>query len=1425
MKKLLQNNFLLFIILELVLCNTSYAQSNAAAAIVNPGVDYKGKVVDYYSNDGNQFSIENTNSVITYNLNNNGHTTGFESFVVDGATIYDQKPYFVINTTSGGYKWTNTSQSQIYNGSYITAGYYRDYKFRPFQFAGYSDAQAQAQYHMYPDKIFEENSVSYHGANFADIKESFMEYPIDFKSYQIYEGASLTPVNKTEIAMGAIVIERPNGTLLAFSFSNSDLNQKVQFEISGSTMKLKHFANVANYFQRDHADKVQIIHWGRRLYGAASFGAGKADILEEIRIELNPLSSADFTIEKVSSETQFYSQNVSQIVYDKIQGIYEFTSDGLPWGSAIHDMHNFYPAAKISIRPSDTRQIYMRHKTSTPDGAGVLQDENGFVLPINLGITRSLGGGAIPDWTGSYKNIDPFNLEVMGVAWGQSEFPVRLTKNVNITFRSLHLVHRWGLRQFAATGSVLSETPISTSNVGVWCSVDLKPLTHNCGDIRSFSSTVTQWSWGHPCCEGIKGEEAQFAHAMEFEFPTLDLHELIAKDYKVPQPNLSHFTLDTKYSTVSDKLQVNYTVNSYPDNTQNRLLMYVEFIAKQDFNVTGDERFTLLRFRSNPIIYYNAFWKSNTDGSMSPSFISVPADVNQASSTIQTTILDGANPACALSDKRWSFDIGNSTPTGMSGVEANVYMQVFDKSVTIGGQKQNNIPIALKVWKHQPDGVYNQPDGSVTPNGNYVYYDLVLEKSNLNIKAGDTLKFAYLFMPYGGKTSNDEINSAQQTLQNFTYPKITNVAAGTSAVKKKNNWIPTVKSGDGSVAEFTVSGGDKLLTIAIEGLSSYKNPKIYKLVNGASQEIVYSVNGKDGGTLYIDENGSVGFSLPVEMTPNQTTTFKIVQDNLDGYGKITRCATAQTPYKTNAIPGSIEFEDFDNGCSDVAYHDNDAPNNGGQYRTTDGVDIQTCSEGGFNLGWVNSGEWLKYSVNVAKTATYNLALRIASAGTTNKFHLEVDGVDKTGVITAPDYGNLNTWSTFVVTVDLTSGAHVLRFVIDNAGGALNLNKMSFTERRNYWHFTGGLEEWNTPVRATTALASSKIDITTTAADPQIYSPDNLNLKTSEYKYVVFQLRNQTTDNTAEFFWTTAADPTFNAAKKKTFTIVPNDAGQRYYILDMSATATWTGTLKQLRFDPAATATTGLTRLDMVKLTSPYPTSAHAIPGDIEIENFNFGGQGNGFSDVDAANNGGQYRLSDGVDLQTCTEGGYNSGWTQTGEWMDYLVNVSAAGSYNINLRASTAGAGNQYHIEVGEVDLSGVKSFPNTNGFQTYSNDATTVNLEKGLQMLRLHIDNAAGGFNINKISVSTAITTSIQNPEGEELKMTAYPNPAHETLTIAFTNSVVNTKIELRNVLGELMYSEFVSGNQVTIPVSNLSQGVYIATLQNKNLTIMINK
>ena len=67
-------------------------------------------------------------------------------------------------------------------------------------------------------------------------------------------------------------------------------------------------------------------------------------------------------------------------------------------------------------------------------------------------------------------------------------------------------------------------------------------------------------------------------------------------------------------------------------------------------------------------------------------------------------------------------------------------------------------------------------------------------------------------------------------------------------------------------------------------------------------------------------------------------------------------------------------------------------------------------------------------------------------GAGGRFHVEVDGVDKTGPINVPDTGGWQTWTTLrAPNISLTAGTHVIRVYFDavgSGGGAGNYNWFS-----------------------------------------------------------------------------------------------------------------------------------------------------------------------------------------------------------------------------------------------------------------------------------------------------------------------------------------------------------------------------------------------
>jgi uncharacterized protein YjdB len=192
---------------------------------------------------------------------------------------------------------------------------------------------------------------------------------------------------------------------------------------------------------------------------------------------------------------------------------------------------------------------------------------------------------------------------------------------------------------------------------------------------------------------------------------------------------------------------------------------------------------------------------------------------------------------------------------------------------------------------------------------------------------------------------------------------------------------------------------------------------------------------------------------------------------------------------------------------------------------------------------------------------------------------------------------------------------------------------------------------------------------------------------------------------------------------------------------ISGTPTVTGTFNATvsASNSFGTGSKSVTIIIISTTQTPYPTgTAWAVPGTIEAENFDNGGEGVAFHDNDAVNSGGQGRTNLGVDTENCSEGGLNIGWTNTGEWYEYTVNVAAAGNYNIDVRTASIFAGGTFHIEFGGVDKTGLMTTTNTGAWQTWTTiSKTNVALSAGVQVMRIYLDNA--NYNINNVTITSA--------------------------------------------------------------------------------------
>ena len=155
-------------------------------------------------------------------------------------------------------------------------------------------------------------------------------------------------------------------------------------------------------------------------------------------------------------------------------------------------------------------------------------------------------------------------------------------------------------------------------------------------------------------------------------------------------------------------------------------------------------------------------------------------------------------------------------------------------------------------------------------------------------------------------------------------------------------------------------------------------------------------------------------------------------------------STATIPFINNIIPGAVFGVNYDMGQKGYAYLDSDSLNSGGQFRNN-GVDIEKCSDSftnGYDVGWINNGEFLTFTTNVLQSGTYDLTLRIASVSTTGKIIIRWDNQILGGFNNLPNTNGYQSWQTVDAgNYNLTEGTHNLQ--VGFYGNNYNFNYIDF----------------------------------------------------------------------------------------------------------------------------------------------------------------------------------------------------------------------------------------------------------------------------------------------------------------------------------------------------------------------------------------------
>ena len=368
-------------------------------------------------------------------------------------------------------------------------------------------------------------------------------------------------------------------------------------------------------------------------------------------------------------------------------------------------------------------------------------------------------------------------------------------------------------------------------------------------------------------------------------------------------------------------------------------------------------------------------------------------------------------------------------------------------------------------------------------------------------------------------------------------------------------------------------------------------------------------------------------------------------------------------------------------------------------------------------GATKTGGWMEYTVDVKEAGLYSVDMEVSAAQSGGLFHLVDnrygDMIFLSDFVSVPNTGGENKTVHLRLSTPLEAGRHTLCLCVDNGG--FSVGKMTFSRME--------VDE------------SIKIVVKT--------NPTTINVGETA-KVIVNARTSKSTIANVKVFTNDMLFATVTKSLPDTLQFTPGVKGD--YVFTAIATDADGHESKIV----SATLKVNGVRTPFAEIN---------LPGTLQFEDFDRGGEGLSFHDSDSKNEGDAttYRNdNEGVDLVKGNDGTV-IGYTAADEWLEYTVNVTEEGTYNYEAYVASGSTGAGFSISLrdnGQTTQLGSVSIP-----QTASNDWTKYTVVKGTlsktltagkHILRVTITGANG--NLDKIVFT-------RETGGEEPPVTADPN------------------------------------------------------------------
>ncbi|MDY8108968.1 carbohydrate-binding protein [Fulvimarina sp. 2208YS6-2-32] len=579
----------------------------------------------------------------------------------------------------------------------------------------------------------------------------------------------------------------------------------------------------------------------------------------------------------------------------------------------------------------------------------------------------------------------------------------------------------------------------------------------------------------------------------------------------------------------------------------------------------------------------------------------------------------------------------------------------------------------------------------------------------------------------------------------------------------------------------------------------------------------------------LDPFAQAGGDTPIAVEAVVTVTNGVISINMDSAGSdgidnaplnavtiyeyVDDMVASQSPFGgtapvVDADGTTIDASNYDQGGQGIAYNDAaglQGGNNGGRA----GSDVEQTSGG--DIGWIATGEWLEYTIDLEAAGEYDLDLLLSNGGTGSSFASvafyragDTTPYATSGSIASPSTGS---WTNFVsrgvdgieleagltiVRVTFTGGQDFRSFTLTPvappapaqspyggtapgfSNGALTVDATNFDEGGQgiAYNDNAGLDGGNQTLRPgrDVEFVGSQNDIGHVKPGEWVeYTVDVPS--TGTYTF--------TANAKTPVAGATIAVSLADGAVLGTVALADgNPGGSSFSSAAFAESAPITLQLPagqqtlRLTFD-GPLASNGYV-LDLRSFTleqgvdgqSPV-NGPHTVDGDgliVDASDYDLGGQGVAYNDapgLQGGNNGGRA----GSSVEQTAAG--DIGWIENGEWLEYTIEVDEAGAYLLSLSAAQGSTGGAQRTITATFEQNGTvyetanaASVNPTGSWTTFQDtQSVLVDLEEGTQTVRLTFNGGSmdlRSFEIDPLFTAMSPVTNV-DPEADTAPSTAF--------------------------------------------------------------------